>query len=506
MTSETDEVQDTPGDEVADSSAEASGDGESKEPIPLTLEVEVESPSDCQRHVTVTVSRDDIDRYIDDEFNDLMDSAEVPGFRKGRAPKKLVRSRFQKDVSDRIKGRLIMDALSQVSDEQEFSAISEPDFAYEKVEIPEEGPLVFEFDIEVRPEFDLPEWKGIELEKEKTEVSDDQVTAHLNKLRERDAAMEPYDGKAEAGDYVICDLKFLREGKKIADLDEAEIPVRNKLSFADALLEDFDKLMVGAAEGDKKTAKVTISENASNADLREQEVEIEFKLLDVKRLELPEVDEEFMSQFGEFNEVDEFRQAISSSLQGQFEYRSQQNLRDQITQKLLADADWSLPPSLLKSQANRELERTVLELRYSGFTDDQIQAHSNEIRRNAQAATERSLKQHFIFEKIAEAEAIEPAPEDYELEVLRIAAQQRQSPRKVRAQLERSGGIDVLRNQILERQVLELIEKEAKLTEVDAEAADEENVAAIDFAIAGVKDSEAAEPEATEPEAASEEE
>lgn len=490
MTSETDEVQEIPGDETADSQASAA-EGQSEEPIPLTLEVEVESPSDCQRHVTVTISREDIDRYVDGEFDDLMETAEVPGFRKGRAPKKLVRSRFQKDVSDRIKGRLIMDALTQVSDEQDFSAISEPDFAYEKVEIPDEGPLVFEFDIEVRPEFDLPEWKGIELEKQKTDVSDDQITDHLNSLRQRDADLVPYEGKAEKGDYVVCDLTFTLDGKKIAALDEATIAVRNKLSFADALYEGFDDLMVGAAEGDKKTAKITLSENAADADLREKEVDAEFKVLDVKRVELPEVDEEYMSQFqGDFESVDDFRKAIGESLKNQLEYRAQQNLRDQITDKLLANADWTLPPTLLKHQAGRELERTVLELQYSGFTDEQIQAHSNEIRRNAQSATERSLKQHFIFEKIAEAEEIEPSLQDYDMEVMRIALQQRESERKVRAKLERSGGIDVLRNQILERQVLELIQNEAKLTEVDADETPEDDVAAIDFAIAGVKDSE----------------
>ncbi|MCR9119084.1 MAG: trigger factor [bacterium] len=455
----------------------------------MSLEVEVEKPSDCERHVTVTISRDDIDRYLDDEFDELMESAEVPGFRKGRAPKKLVRSRFQQDVSDRIKGRLLMDALSQVSDEQEFSAISEPDFAYDKVEIPTDGPLVFEFDIEVRPEFELPEWKGLKLEKPSTEVTDEEITAHLNQLRERDAELEPYDGKAELGDYVICDIKFTLDGKKVAELDEASIPVRKKLSFADALLEDFDTLMVGAAEGDKKTTELTLSENAAG-DLSNKTVTAEFKVLDVKRMALPEVDDEYMSQFGEFETVDDFRKAIASSLENQLSYRSQQKIRDEITAQLLADADWSLPPGLLRRQAKRELERTVLELQYSGFDDGQIQAHSNSIRRNAEAATERSLKQHFIFEKIAEKEEVEPAPQDYEMEVMRIAMQERESPRKVRARLERSGGIDALRNQILERQVLQLIEQEAEIFEVPAEKPEEDGVAAVDFAIAGANDSE----------------
>ena len=95
---------------------------------PLSLEVKIDSPSACQRHVTVTVPREDIERYFDKAFGDLMPTAAVPGFRAGRAPRKLVEHRFRKDVADQVKGSLLMDSLSQMTDEQKLAAISEPDF------------------------------------------------------------------------------------------------------------------------------------------------------------------------------------------------------------------------------------------------------------------------------------------------------------------------------------------------------------------------------------------
>ncbi len=127
----------------------------------LNLSIKVDSPSACQRHVTVTIPREDIERYFDKAFSDLMTSASVPGFRAGRAPRKLVEARFRKDVADQVKGSLLMDSMTQITEDPKLSAISEPDFDPLAVELPDEGPMTFEFDLEVRPEFDLPEWKGL---------------------------------------------------------------------------------------------------------------------------------------------------------------------------------------------------------------------------------------------------------------------------------------------------------------------------------------------------------
>src|SRR5690606_12958549 len=130
----------------------------------LKLDVKIDKPGACQRHITVTISREDIDRYINEAIDNLVPKAEVRGFRIGKAPRKLVENHFRQQVREQVKGSLLLDSLQQVSEEYEFSAISEPDFRYQAVELPDEGPLTFEFDLEVRPEFDLPEWRGLEIQ------------------------------------------------------------------------------------------------------------------------------------------------------------------------------------------------------------------------------------------------------------------------------------------------------------------------------------------------------
>ena len=159
--------------------------------------MQVTSPSACERHVTVTISRADIDRYFDDAFGEMMPTAAVPGFRIGRAPRKVVENRFRDEVSDQVKSALLLDSLEQISEEQRFTAISEPNFDLEAVEVPKEGPMTFEFTIEVRPEFDLPKWKGLKLKRPVREFTDADIDEQLEQMLSRYGQLVPHEGAAD---------------------------------------------------------------------------------------------------------------------------------------------------------------------------------------------------------------------------------------------------------------------------------------------------------------------
>ncbi|MCA9234699.1 MAG: trigger factor [Planctomycetales bacterium] len=441
----------------------AAGDAAVAEaPQKLNLQVKVDSPSDCERHVTVTVSREDIDRYLDEAYSGMMESATVPGFRIGRAPRKLVEGRFKEDVNQQIKGSLLMDSLTQISEEQTFTAIGEPELSLEGLEVPDEGPMTFEFDIEVRPEFDMPQWRGLSIERPVREFTDDDVAEQLEQMLARYGQLVPYDGAAEAGDYAVVNIVTKHDGKQVAEEEEAVVRLREKLSFLDGSLEGFGELLAGAKAGDKRSGKVKLTGDAPNEPLRGEEVEVDFEILEIKKLKLPELTEDFLSEIGNFDSEEKLREAIRANLQRQLEYEQQRNARQQITAELLKTADWQLPPGLLKRQSARELERAVMELRRSGFGEAQIRAHENQLRQNSAASTAKALKEHFILERIAEEEKIDAEEGDFEKEIFLIAMQSGESPRRIRAQIEKRGLMDVLQNQIVERKVLELVQSEAK--------------------------------------------
>ena len=147
-------------------------------------------------------------------------------------------------------------------------------------------------------------------------------------------------------------------------------------------------------------------------------------------------------------------------------------------------ANWSLPEELFERQSYRELERAVMELQRSGFSDEEIRAHENVLRQNSRVSTARALKEHFILERIAEEQEIEADEADYEAEIAMIARQANESPRRVRARLEKRGSMDVLRNQIVERKVIDLILENAVFREVPYEE-DESDVAALELTAGG---------------------
>ncbi len=223
--------------------------------------------------------------------------------------------------------------------------------------------------------------------------------------------------------------------------------------------------------------------------MRGKELEFSLTIRQVSYTELPTLNQAFLDDIGGFEDEDELREAVRGEMERQLRYRQQQRLRQQITQTLTAHADWELPPGLVKRQARRELERMVLELQSSGFGIDVIQAHANELRQNSLAATETALKEHFIFERIAEDEDIDATEADYEVEIKLLAENNDESPRRVRARLEKRGQMDALRNQIIERKVIKLICDEAQITETPLEDRSEDDTCAINFALSGKRDS-----------------
>lgn len=455
-----------------------------KEKPKLQMEIQIEKPSACERHVRVTISREDVDRYLKEEYDELVPKAEVPGFRPGRAPRKLVESRFKENVVERVKGKILMDSLTQMGDEHEFSAISEPDFDFESIQMPEDGPMHFEFDIEVRPEFDMPQWKGLKLERPTHHYTDQEVREHLERLLAKYGTMEDHEGPIEAGHFATVTLRAIHNGQQISQLTEETIEVKPTLSLADAKVEGFDKLLVGKQPGDKVQTKVTISPDSDNEALRGQEVTLSMEVVAVEKRRVPDLTPAFLDKIGGFADEAELLAEVRSELEKQLKFHQQRRVRQQITGVLTVAANWELPKDLLRRQAAREYERMTMELQSSGFTDEMIRAYMNDIQQNALASTAKALKEHFILERIAEEEKLEALPDDYDAEVELIAEQADESPRRVRARLEKRGLMDTLRNQIIERKAIELIQSQAEFKDVPHKPQKDE-VAAVKYALAG---------------------
>jgi len=213
----------------------------------------------------------------------------------------------------------------------------------------------------------------------------------------------------------------------------------------------------------------------------------------VMKRENPELTPAFLEELGDFESEEELRDFVRDSLTRQADYRTQQELRKAVVSLLADSASFELPESLVKRQTMRELERKVLELRRSGFDEDSIRGFVNASKQNAQATTEAALREHFILEQIAEEESVEADDSDYDAEIALIAQQSDTPERRVRARLEKQGQMDALRNQIVERKVIEMIVESAKVTEepVEKKSGDDAGEFAVYHSVLNTKETDA---------------
>jgi trigger factor len=452
---------------VGDSTTEAAGDaGPAQEK--LTLDVDIQKPSACLRHVVVTVSADDVKRYRDKVLDELEKDAFVPGFRPGRAPRGLVASRYKSEIANQVLSTLFLAAMEQVASEHKLVPISEPDIDLDQLKLPDEGPVTFEFNIEVRPDFELPNWKGLVINVPDYVVTDEDVEEALRDMLREVSQLQPVDRPAQWGDHLTLRMRFMHNGEVLRELDDVGATLLQVLVLRDARIDDVDKLLVGQSVGAKVMAKARLGDTVPRADLRGQMVDVELEVLEVKQHQLPQLSSSELSTMFDCASMDEVRQKVRESLIRKCAYDRDEAIAEQISAQLLQNADWDVPEEMLLRQTRREIERIVYELQSRGMPDEEIEARSSLLRQNAREKTLQALRRHFILERIAEEENITVSDKDFDELIETIAAYQDESPRRVRARLEKRGTMDVLRNQVLEQRVLDLIQQHAQLVPVPA--------------------------------------
>jgi trigger factor len=449
------------------------GDGEEKKDEKLHQTVEMTDIGPCKKHIKVTIDRADIDRKLDEKYRELVFEANVPGFRPGKAPRTIVVRKFQKEVNDQVRGQLLLQSLEQLADEHEVAPLSAPDINPAAVEIPKEGPLVYEFDVEVRPEFDLPNYRGLKLRRPVRTFSDEDVEAEEKRI------LAPYgqrvpkpEGDAQVGDYVTVDMTA-RDGERLlGELKELTLRVDPRLAFKDGVAEKFAEQVRGAKAGDKRVVDITMADAVADPSLRGKTVQATLDVKDVKALRLPELTHEFLHTF-DVHSREQLREQIRVLLQRRLEYTQRQSARDQVIGQIAVASQWELPRDLLVRQARKALNRKVMEMRDAGMPEEEIRGRQRLLEQDVLQSTALSLKEHFVLQKIAEVEKIEVDDDDINDEIERIAEQNNESPRRLRARLEKEDMIDTLAAQIIERKTLDLILQEAEYEDVPLDRAAE---------------------------------
>lgn len=450
----------------------------------MDLKVEIKSVGPCRKHVSVTVPETDIVIIREVCVADLADKAQVPGFRVGRVPRQLLVKKFRDEIAAQIKQKVLLASLEQMSEENRIDPINEPRIDVESLEIPEAGDFHYEFEVEVRPEFELPDYSAFTIRRPSGDISDAEFQAYREQFLAGYARRETVEEPAAAGDFVLCSLQATYKGDVLREADEMAIQLRPVLNFQDAVVEGFDKLMAGVSAGEQRETKVTISMQSPVIEMRGEEVSLTFTVDEVQRQVLPTLDKDFLEKLN-VPSVEELDAELRSSLERQIEFQQRQATRQQVLEKIGESADWDLPESLVRQQTENALRRELLEMSQAGFTRDQILARENEIRRNAIDTTRQALKEHFVLDRLATEQKIECDPADIDRELLLMSFQSGEPVRRIRARLTKSGMIENLEAQLRERKAVDFILSKAKFEDVKREPMARNDSVGIRLAICG---------------------
>ena len=459
----------TPTDETPDAAA-AHEDGtdtavatpEGEEQVKLVQTVEIKDAGPCKKHIKVTVDRAQIDERFDEKFTELVfsDQPQVRGFRPGKAPRKIIEKQYYTSVAEEIKTQVLMASLEQLADEQQIAPLSPPDLNPNAIEIPKEGPFIYEFDIEVRPEFDLPDYKGLKLRRPVHEFTDIEVAKEKRRLLEPYGQLAPKDGDAptvELDDYVTADVLITFAGKELNKLDEVRFKVEKQLALSDGIAEDFGEKLSGAKIGDVRTVDITLSQELGAEALRGRKVQAQFTVKDVKTVRPPELTPALLEDVFDVGTPEAFDELVKTIMERRLEYTQRQEARKQVLEKIGSASDWDLPQDMLRRQAHKTLSRKVMEMRNAGMSDAQIAGRRRVLEQDVVQSTAAALKEHFVLQKVAEVENLEITDDEIESEIDRLADQASESRRKVKARLEKEDLMEALATDLLERKALDLV-------------------------------------------------
>ena len=435
----------------------------------IQQEVEITDAGPCKKHVKVTVAREVIDGRLEEKYSDLMTEkpAQIPGFRIGKAPRKIVEKSYKNEVRHEVKTEVLMASLEQLADEQSLSPLSPPELDPNSVQIPDDGPMVYEFNIEVRPEFDLKDYKNLKIRKPVHAFTDAEVEAEARRVLEPFGQAVEKDGAVELEDQITADAVIRQGDQEINTVSDIRLKVEPRLALSDGVAEHFGQALAGAKVGETRDVDITLSQDVANESMRGSKVTAAFTIKKVEQVKRPELTPELLAGFEVRNE-EQFRELVRKRLDRLLEYNQRQSARAQVMESLAKDANFELPRDLLLRQARKTLQRQVMEMKSSGMSDEQIRGRQRVLEQDVVRSTAAALKEHFVLQKIAETEKLEVEDDDIDAEIDRIADQTGESPRKVRGRLERDDLIETLATELLERRALDLVLETAEYEEFES--------------------------------------
>ena len=426
------------------------------------MKVNVEKQPDATSTLYIELPPEEVSKEWDSIANSYARFAKIPGYRPGKAPRKVIEAKFKKEIQDELTQKLISKSYREAIDQEKLRVVSLTNL--EGVEFNDDRSIKFRATVITAPEFDLPEYKNISVEVAEPEVTAAEIDAAVERLREQTADFGDVKDRAlKMDDFVVVDFKGTIDGKPISEIaPEASKNIHGGKKFwlrmsKDNFLPQFCEQLEGMRPDETRHVAVEFPADFLVAELREKKADYEVTVHEIKERVLPEVNDEFAAKLLPGKTLEDLRHTIEHDLEHEKEHEADQAKEAQILKNLHEQTPFEVPPSLLRSETKRALGELVQRNRERGITDDMLKAKEKELIEGAAGLAIHRLRTKFILSRIAENEKIEVTREDVAQRVRQEAMRYNISPEKMRRELEEHDGLNALAEQILLGKTLDFL-------------------------------------------------
>jgi trigger factor len=429
------------------------------------MKAELIDVSACKKNLDIEIPQEVVDQEITQIAQEFARRARVPGFRPGKAPIGVVKTRYREEILSEMKQHLIPKYVGDAIEERKLVIVQPPRF--ESVDYAPGQPLRFKAVFEVFPDLNIENYAGIPAEEVSAKVEDSEVDASLKKLQEDMAELIPVeeeDRPLKEGDFAEISFNGSIEGSE-------ESPVTGQKAVAEIggrnTLKEFSENLLGAKAGEEKTFVVQYRPDYPEAKLAGKTVEYEVTVEAIKRKEVPDLNDEFAQRLGDYKTLDDAKANIRKNLEKHKRDNAQEQLRERLLEWLESNNEFELPESLVERQLQIRGQRLLRDLSRQGIQPERLGVDWGKIREDQHKQAVRDVKGSLILEYISDKENITVSDEDIEAEIEKIAADTERPKEKVREVLSRDSGLERLRGQIRNKKTLDLLQEKASIRPVE---------------------------------------
>ena len=423
----------------------------------------------CKHALEISIPVAEVEQETERAVAAIQGKVKLPGFRPGKAPAALVKTRFAGDVRQDVLEKLVPRFFQAAAEKEHLQVVGRPNFT--DVHYHAGEPLRFKAEFEVAPSFDLGEYTGLAVTYAEPEVTDADVDARLNEVREKKAEYVNEEPRPIAdGDYAVISLESISGVDEKVQQDELMLKIGDE-----ATLPVFTENLRGVAPEESREFDVTYPADYDRATLAGRTVRFKATVKAVRRKELPEANDDFAKDLGDYQTLDEVKEAIRKSILAERENRAREETKHQIIEKLVDEHPFPVPDSYVDRQIEIGLENQLRQLASQGVDPRQLKLDWAKIREAQKDRATRDVRASLILDRIADRESIMATQDEVDREVQRIARQQREAVAMVRPKLQKDGTLNRIAGQIRTEKTLGvLFDKARKEPPRTAEAAAEE--------------------------------